>query len=283
MRQFTAGNNTTLREFTDSVYPQGSFAFSRLLRDRDIRVNGRKTGENVPVRPGDEIVYYTTAREEAKPFCRELFRGEQILAADKESGVSAEALAYALGEMYGARAVHRLDRNTRGVCVFALTAEAEAALLMQFRGRSVRKEYEAVCLFPFAKREDTLTAYLRKDSAAGRVEISAQERGGYVPVSLAYSVRETKGELVKTDILLHSGKTHQIRAQMAFAGHPILGDEKYGNGERNAFYGVRRQILVAKRISFPADCPLPEAAGKSFVSGFSADWPLGKASSGTAE
>lgn len=273
MRQFTADRDTTLREFTDSVYPQGSFAFSRLLRDRDIRVNGRKTGRDVSVAAGDVIVYYTTAREEAKPFFTELYSGEQLFVADKDSGVSSEALARALKDLCGARAVHRLDRNTRGVCVFARTEEAEAALKNEFRTRAVRKEYEAVCLHPFAKPSDTLRGYLAKDAAAGRVRIFPAERSGTVPVSLEYSVRETRGELVRTDILLHSGRTHQIRAQMAFAGHPVLGDEKYGDSERNAHYGVRRQVLVAKRISFSSACPLREAAGKCFESRHSADWP----------
>ena len=57
MKKFTVNEKQTLKTFTDNVYPQGSFAFPRLLRARDIRVNGKKTGENILLREGDEVVY----------------------------------------------------------------------------------------------------------------------------------------------------------------------------------------------------------------------------------
>ena len=79
MRKFVADEAQKLKDFTDAHYPQGSFAFSRLLRDRDIRVNGEKTGKNIDLSPGDEVCYYTTAKEESRPFYSIVYEDECLL------------------------------------------------------------------------------------------------------------------------------------------------------------------------------------------------------------
>ena len=194
-----------------------------------------------------------------------------MLVADKFAGVNAEALARALEER-GARPVHRLDRNTCGLMAFARTDAAERALLAAFRARRVHKEYEALCFFPFAERHAVCTAYLQKDARAARVRVFAEAGRGREKIVTEYTA-EGAGEVVRVRILLHSGKTHQIRAHMAFLGHPVVGDEKYGNEALNKKYRVRRQILVAKRLSFFAGGPLAYLDGREFVSSFSAALP----------
>ena len=84
---------------------------------------------------------------------------------------------------------------------------------------------------------------------------------------------EERGGLCRVRILLHTGRTHQIRAQMAGAGHPVLGDEKYGDEAANGRYGVRRQLLVAKRLTFSPAGGLKCLRGREFVSSFSAEFP----------
>ena len=88
MKEFTADREQTLKEFTDNTYAQGSFFWNYLLRRRDIRVNGRKTGENVLLRAGDRVAYYLTPAQEEKPAFSVVYRDENILVADKESGVN---------------------------------------------------------------------------------------------------------------------------------------------------------------------------------------------------
>lgn len=66
MKKLIVSERGRLRDFTDEHYAQGSFAFSRLLREKDVRVNGKKTGENVMLEAGDEVAYYTTLKEEAR-------------------------------------------------------------------------------------------------------------------------------------------------------------------------------------------------------------------------
>ena len=121
MKKFVVPKSQSLKEFTDETYAQGSFALARLLRERDVRVNGVRTGKNVMLAAGDEVAYYTTPREEAVPFYGIVYLDENVLIADKHAGVSSEALFAALREAYGARFIHRLDRNTSGLIAFART------------------------------------------------------------------------------------------------------------------------------------------------------------------
>ena len=67
MKTFKVTEDTNLKDFTDSVYPQGSFCLAALLRGKDVKVNGARTGVNVALRRGDEVGYYTTSKQEEKP------------------------------------------------------------------------------------------------------------------------------------------------------------------------------------------------------------------------
>ena len=274
MQKFIVPQRMRLREFTDATYPQGSFALPRLLRARDVRVNGKKTGENVWLSAGDEVAYYTTPAEEAKPFYKEVWRDADVLVADKVSGVNTEALAAHLSRTCGALPVHRLDRNTAGLLVFALNARAEEELLAAFRERAVRKEYEAVCVGIFAEKQARLAAYLVKDAARAQVRIFARPHAGALPVETEYEVLEERGGLSRVRIVLHTGRTHQLRVQCAKHGMPILGDATYGDFKANrrlrAASGIGRLFLhcsqtvlhlemAGNAADFSASAPLPES------------------------
>ena len=87
-------------------------------------------------------------------------------------------------------------------------------------------------------------------------------------------MEEDSGDIALVKITLHTGKTHQIRAHMAFIGCPVLGDEKYGDEALNSKYGARRQRLVAKYLSFNLGGTLSYLNGKRFESGFDFDKPV---------
>ena len=153
MKKFIVQSAQTLKDFTDENYPQGSFAFSRLLREKEVRVNGVKTGrENVLLRAGDEVTYFTTQKEENRPFYKILYEDENILVADKYAGVNTEGLAAHLRGKYGARPVHRLDRNTSGVMIFARSETAEKLLLEAFRSRRVQRFMKRSVFIPLSRR-----------------------------------------------------------------------------------------------------------------------------------
>lgn len=268
MKKFTVTAAATLKAFTDESYPQGSFALARLLRDRDIKVNGSRVGKDVSLNAGDEVVYYTTQREEAAPSHRIIYSDEQVIVCDKFSGVSTEGLASELAQSGDIFPVHRLDRNTSGVILFARTKEAERELLAAFRAHAIKKTYLALCRDGFRREQAVLTAYLKKDARVALVAISDAPRTGYAKIVTEYRVLRREDGLALVQILLHTGKTHQIRAHMAHIGCPLLGDEKYGDSALNKRYGARRQRLVAKSLCLNVSGALEYLDGKVFQSSF---------------
>lgn len=270
VKEFTADKPQSLKEFTDNTYAQGSFFWEYLLRNREIRVNGKRTGENVRLLPGDRVAYYLSPAQEGKSAFAVLYEDGNLLIADKESGVNSEAVFAALNRERECFFVHRLDRNTRGLIAFAENAAAERALSDAFRQRRVEKVYEAVCFGRFPKEGDVLTAWLKKDAVRARVRIFDRPAAGAEKIVTEYRVKGREGEGTLVEVVLHTGKTHQIRAHLAHIGCPVAGDTKYGDAERNGRYKLTRQCLVAKRLTLHADGALGEADGRTFVSRFSA-------------
>lgn len=272
MKKFTVTENSNLKDFTDETYPQGSFAFGALLKRGDIRVNGVKTRANCAVKAGDEITYYTTAAQEAKPSHKAVYEDENIYIADKLSGVSSEALFCELKER-GCLPVHRLDRNTSGLIALAKTETAQAALENAFRERAVEKVYLCVAADNFKEEKKSLTAYLKKDAKSGLVRIYPSANADRVKIVTEYEVLERRGGLALVKVILHTGKTHQIRAHLSFIGCPVLGDTKYGDFALNKKYNVTRQILTAYKLKFELSGELNYLNGKQFTSSFTPQFP----------
>lgn len=87
MKSYTVSENATLKEFTDNHCAQASFCFRALLKAREIRVNGERVGRDVPLKAGDSVCYYMTAAQQSKKAFTELYRDENVIVLDKESGV----------------------------------------------------------------------------------------------------------------------------------------------------------------------------------------------------
>ena len=104
-----------------------------------------------------------TKKQEETPAFYAVYEDENIFVADKESGVNAEAVFAALARSGGYRFIHRIDRNTKGLLVFAKNGETETALLQAFKERAVEKTYHALCFGALPKANDLMTAYLKKD------------------------------------------------------------------------------------------------------------------------
>lgn len=268
MKKFTVNQNSNLKDFTDMAYPQGSFAYSRLLKRGDIRVNGVKVRANQPLYVGDEVTYYTTPAEEAKPSHAVVYEDENIYVADKHGGVSSEALFSELsgeGEYFP---VHRLDRNTKGLIVLAKKEECAESLISAFKERAVDKVYLCLCKNAFKADKAVLTAYLAKNAEAGRVRVYGQPAEGRMKIVTEYEVQKAYGDYCLVKVTLHTGKTHQIRAHLAHIGCPVLGDEKYGDFALNKKYGATRHILVAKSLAFHLSGELSYLNEKQFTSSF---------------
>ena len=145
---------------------------------------------------------------------------------------------------------NRIDRNTQGIVIAAKNAEALRILNQKIKDRELHKYYLCLVHGRLPRRSDTLTGYLRKDSAANQVEVTDQPRPGSRTIVTKYRGLEERGSVSLVEVDLVTGRTHQIRAHFAHIGHPLVGDGKYGFQRENKGSGYAHQALCAYKLVF---------------------------------
>ncbi len=201
-----------------------------------------------------------------------LYEDENIILINKRPGISVhedeaggetlvaqmQAYLYRHGEYdpqaeqsFAPALCNRIDRNTAGIVIAAKTAEALRVMDEAIRDRRVHKKYLAVTHGVPTPREATLRGYLLKDEQTRRVRVyDSNPPRGAKEIITKYRVLETRGDLALTEVELLTGRTHQIRAHLAYIGHPLLGDGKYGVNKEDRARGYTYQALCSYYLHF---------------------------------
>ena len=253
-------------------------AFRKLFASRNVRLDGIRVQKDSVVSAGQELRVYLPDIKENHNLLRVVYEDKDVLLVNKPAGVSVESdetgtlsltelcRLYLLENGYPDPApvpCHRLDNKTSGLCLFAKNDHALAVLQEAFRKRTIEKYY--VCLVRGIPKPPAAEcrAFLLKNSEKGKVQILDRNVVGSRPVITGYETLES-GPVSRLCVHLITGRTHQIRAHLAALGHPILGDDLYGDRDFNRRYKARSLKLCAVSLTVFTENRLPLLEGKTF-------------------
>ena len=248
MKTFYSSGKKLSEEITE--YYKGVVSYSlanKLIRKKDVKVNGVRVKEDLKTLSGDKIeVYYDGEDKRADTV---LYQDENVLVVYKPSGITSEDFYALLCKKYsGVGFIHRLDQNTDGVMIFSLNAASEKELLYGFKHRTFDKYYLAEVIGTPKKASDELVAYLVKDAEKSEVRVFDSPVKGSEKIITSYTVLKSSGETSLLEVKLITGKTHQIRAHLAHVGNFIIGDGKYGYESINRKFKAKKQRLTAYKL-----------------------------------
>jgi 23S rRNA pseudouridine955/2504/2580 synthase len=261
--------------------------FYKMLRKKNIKLNGKKAQGNEKLVAGDEISLYLSEetidgfREKREELpARELdivFEDEDILVVNKPVGMLSQkadrsdvslveylsAYVDSTSDTFRVGICNRLDRNTSGLVVAGKSVRGLQWTNQLFRQRDLKKYYLCIVCGKLEKGEH-LRGYLKKDREKNQVQVLSQEEAGTERIETKYEPLQTclwQGQsFTLLQVHLITGKSHQIRAHLASIGHPIVGDLKYGKKTpaQNILPEVRYQMLHAWRLELGKADYLPE-------------------------
>ncbi|MBO4915768.1 MAG: RluA family pseudouridine synthase [Oscillospiraceae bacterium] len=305
MREFTIGKNDSgqrLDRFLAKAVPLMPASLAqKYIRIKRIKVNGARAAKEQRLVEGDLVECYVNdeffdAPDKnnvyltiASPKLGIVYEDENILLLDKPAGLLCHAgdaetgvtlLDHLLAYLYQKREwrphdensftpalCNRIDRNTSGIVITAKNAEALRIMSEKIRLREISKYYRCICIGRPEPKSGRLECFLRKDSRDNLVRVYHHPVPDGRSAITLYKTLKTSKELSLLEVELLTGRTHQIRASLADAGYPLLGDGKYGNGTLNRKYGEKIQLLCSCRLrfDFPTDAGLLEyLRGKEF-------------------
>ena len=276
--------------------------FYKMLRKKNITLNGKKADGTEKLKCGDEIRLFLSDEtyekfagkvqpKEKFPMAKLniVYEDSNVIFINKPAGMLSQKSVpsdvslneYLLGYLeksgqwkqeeskaFRPSVCNRLDRNTSGLVICGKSMAGLQQMAALLKDRSLHKYY--LCLVKGVMTESQrLEGYLLKDENSNQVKIFQKETEGAAHIITEYEPLYTEGETTLLKVTLVTGKSHQIRAHLSSIGHPIIGDPKYGERKVNAFFrethGIKNQMLHAWKLTFPELAePLDNLSEKSF-------------------
>ena len=249
----------------------------KVFAARDVKLDQARVSRDTPVTPGQQMRVYLPA-DAAPPELDIVWEDEDILLINKRAGISVEGeggTALSLTDLCRRRALekdpdafppapcHRLDTRTCGLCLFAKNPCALDILLRAFRDRTLEKHYICLVRGVMKPPQAECHAWLLKDADQARVRILDRQVPGARPIITGYETLSS-GPVSRLRVHLITGRTHQIRAHLAAMGHPILGDDLYGDRDFNRLHKARTLKLCAVSLTLDTGGQLPALDGRTF-------------------
>lgn len=254
--KITVQQDSTLLDILQLCSPMSSKTTLRSwVKEERVTIDGKiQKIPSTPVKIGQEVVI-GSKKKYVEGGLKILFEDDYLVIVDKPEGMlsvstnfESEETAFAsLKEYYHNRkvfAVHRLDQDTSGVMVFALNAETSQKLKKMFELHDIDRQYCAIIEGHLAERCGTWRSYLFED-ANYVVHVTDDERKGVLAIT-HYETVSSSSSYSRLNLRLETGKKNQIRVHCQQAGHPVVGDRKYGS-KKNP---VKRICLHAHTLSF---------------------------------
>lgn len=218
------------------------FDVKKILENKDVKINNVRVKENLQLNKQDKITVFYKEKENQEWY-NTVYKDENVLIVNKRSGIEVVSeterdLCSFLNKDYPTIIpVHRIDRNTEGLVIFALNEKAEKELLEAFKTRKgIIKKYALLVNGRVDITKIKRTVYLKKMENLSKVWISEIKTSGYDPIITEFDVVEYRQNKTLLEANLLTGKTHQIRAHIAYYGYPIVGDNKYGKDKENKLH-----------------------------------------------
>ena len=253
----------------------------KYIRTKRIKVNGKRAEISTRLKEGDTVSAYINDEFFVKlaptydflsaPYSHDIvYEDENILLVDKKQGLLVhpdkneytntliariQHYLYKKGEYdpenensFRPALANRIDRNTGGIVIAAKTAEALRVMNQKIKDRELDKRYLAIVEGTPKPQKGSLKGYLFKDAKKNRVFVTDTPQTGAKSCQTNYVTLASKNGLSLVECELITGRTHQIRAQFAHAGHPLLGDGKYG--KLNKRFDRTYQALYSYKLTF---------------------------------
>lgn len=277
--------------------------FYKMLRKKNITLNGKKATGNEKLNTGDMVKLFLSD-ETFEKFAGEqrvsravcelsvVYEDEDVMFINKPAGMLSQPadgkepslVEYLIGYLlengslteeqlktFKPSVCNRLDRNTSGLISAGKSLAGLQFLSELFHDRSLHKYY--LCLVKgVLEEENYIKGYLYKDEKTNKVTVYKEKHKDALPIETAYRPLGNNGRATLLEVLLVTGRTHQIRAHLAGTGHPLIGDGKYGQESVNRIYrekyGLKHQLLHAYRAELPElDGKFGRLGGRSFTAG----------------